>query len=88
MSDNMEASIPMHYRDSGHMGDLGTKGAESQIVELCPPSTALWCGAQATWFVCELRPSMLRLGLVLTASLRRSPIDGAPLPEQRSGRGR
>ena len=30
MSDYMEASIPMHYRDSGHMGELGTKGAESQ----------------------------------------------------------
>ena len=34
MSDYMEASIPMHYRDSGHMGDVGTKGAESQVISL------------------------------------------------------
>ena len=29
MSDHMEASIPIHYRDPGYMGDKETKGAES-----------------------------------------------------------
>ena len=32
MSEYMEASIPMLSRDPGHMGELGTKGAESQVI--------------------------------------------------------